>query len=79
MSGGCLQYDAILCDFMMPRLDGPGAAAEIRRMGYGGRIIGCTGSCIAEDAGRFKECGASHVLLKPVSVEDIQRIMTEGL
>jgi hypothetical protein len=47
-------------------------------MGYAGRIIGCTGSGVGADVERFKECGASHVLLKPVAVEDIQRIMAGG-
>jgi hypothetical protein len=50
----------------------------VERLGYGGRIIGCTGSGIGADVERFKECGASHVLLKPVAVEDIHRIMAGG-
>ena len=75
--GASRLYDAVLCDFVMPHLDGPGAAREIRALGYTGRIIGCTGNGIPEDIEHFKACGASHVLLKPVAVEDIRRIMTE--
>ena len=37
-------FDAILMDFIMPNMDGPTAAKEIRGLGYRGPILGVTGN-----------------------------------
>lgn len=48
------QYDAILMDFVMPRMDGPSAAKAIRHLGYAGPIIGVTGNALQSDVDWFK-------------------------
>lgn len=54
-------------DFMMPVLDGPGAAMALRQRGYTGVIIGVTGNALEDDRKRFIACGANAVVTKPLS------------
>ncbi|CAK9251139.1 unnamed protein product [Sphagnum jensenii] len=70
---GGRQYDAILMDFMMPRMDGPTATRVIRQCGYYGPIIGVTGNVLDEDREHFMVAGATRVLIKPVDIESINR------
>ena len=40
LAAGGEPYDTVLTDYMMPVLDGPGAARGIRALGYKGKIFG---------------------------------------
>ena len=62
-------YDIIFMDFVMPRMDGPAAAKEIRKLGYQGYLFAVTGNILCRDVERFKTCGADTVLSKPFDVE----------
>ena len=61
-------YDVILMDFVMPNMDGPHAARQIRSMGYEGKIIGVTGNAQQADIDHFLSHGADRVLLKPIDM-----------
>ena len=61
-------YDAILCDYEMPVMDGPTAAKHIRALGCDSFIVGITGNLFPEDVSHFKSCGANLVLPKPLDM-----------
>ena len=68
-------YDAILMDFMMPNLDGPGATKAIRAMGYTGKIYGLTGNVLQQDIDHFLSSGADSVLHKPLDMSHFHQLM----
>ena len=61
-------YDFILCDSVMPVMDGPTAAQKIRAMGYDKPIIGVTGNTLPEQIQDFIAHGADEVVTKPVKL-----------
>jgi signal transduction histidine kinase/ActR/RegA family two-component response regulator len=73
-SGGGTMFHAILIDGSMPRMSGPEAIKQVRELGYKGLIVGVTGNGGAEDIEEFIDAGADSVLLKPVSLDQIQQI-----
>lgn len=68
-------YDAILMDFMMPRMDGPTATREIIRAGYTGLVIGVTGNAMQADIDYFLASGAVSVLVKPLDLNKLVRVL----
>ena len=71
-------YDVILMDYEMPRLNGPDAVREIRRLGCQALIVGVTGNVLAEDVRHFIESGANEVLPKPVKFNKLEQIWMES-
>ena len=69
-------FDLITMDFQMPVMDGPTATSKIRALGYKGLIIGVTGNGMREDIDHFLAQGADRVLIKPVSVTDIEHALS---
>lgn len=69
LAEGSDQYDLILLDFQMIRLDGPPTARAIRNLGYSGKIVGVTGNALAKDLELFRASGANHVFVKPLDLE----------
>ena len=65
-------FDLITMDFQMPVMNGPTATSKIRALGYKGLIFGVTGNGMKEDIDHFISCGADKVLIKPVSIKDIE-------
>jgi CheY-like chemotaxis protein len=64
------QYDVVLMDSCMPKMDGPQAAIQMREMGFMGPIIGITGNPVS-DFSEFQSAGADLVLSKPISKADL--------
>ena len=62
------KYDAILMDYMMPRMNGPTSTKEIRVLGYQGLILGVTGNAMDEDQNIFMKAGATKVFPKPLEL-----------
>jgi CheY-like chemotaxis protein len=71
------EYVAILMDFMMPKMDGPTATKEMRKLGYKGAIFGVTGVGLESDIKYFESCGANKVLVKPFELEDFGNALEE--
>ena len=61
-------HDIILCDSVMPIMDGPTAVKIIREYGYGNPIIGVTGNTLPEQINDFINHGANEVITKPVKI-----------
>ena len=66
-------FDVISLDNLMPRMNGPETACELRRRGYTGKIIGVTGNVLKEDMQEFLDKGADAVLGKPIDIELFKR------
>lgn len=75
------EYDVILMDMHMPKMDGPEATARIRAMG--GRyatmpIIGLSGSTVKEEK-ELLEMGLTAFLQKPFKKDDLLRLIANSL
>jgi CheY-like chemotaxis protein len=62
-------YNIILCDSVMPNMDGPTAVEIIRKWGYIRPILGVTGNVLPEQIEDFLHHGVNEVLSKPVKVQ----------
>lgn len=71
------QPDVVLLDIGMPRLDGYGAAREIRKQprSDGMLLIALTGWGQEEDRRRSAEAGFDRHLVKPVEPSELQKIL----
>jgi CheY-like chemotaxis protein len=68
------EYDAVLMDCRMPRMDGFDATAELRRHEGNGRhtpIIALTASALVDDRVRCLDAGMDDFLAKPVNSADL--------
>ncbi|MBI3929958.1 MAG: response regulator [Armatimonadetes bacterium] len=74
------QYDLILMDCQMPRMDGWETARRIRkRDGLAPAIIALTGHAREEQRQRCLAAGMDEMLTKPVSTGELQRIVSAAL
>jgi PAS domain S-box-containing protein len=69
----------VLLDIGMPRLDGYGAAREIRRhpLGRDIRLVALTGWGQEEDRRRAREAGFDAHLVKPAELDALRRVLAE--
>ena len=66
-------FDAVSLDNVMPRLNGPEAALQMRQRGFRGKIIGVTGNALQDDIYDFLSHGADIVLPEPIDIDDFKR------
>jgi CheY-like chemotaxis protein len=66
-------FDVILIDENMPRLNGSNAVALVRHAGYSGIIIGITGNAEMDSIQSFKDKGADDVLSKPIDLQQLKK------
>ncbi|MBV7537524.1 response regulator [Duganella sp. sic0402] len=71
-------YDLVIMDGRMPRLDGVAAVQRLRAGLHGVRdaalpVIALTANATAEERQRFMEAGASGFLAKPIDENDLHR------
>ncbi len=69
--------DVVLTDLFMPLLDGDEAAAELRKRGFHGPIIGLTAAAVGEEAERFTTAGSNAVMFKPLDMQQLHGILTQ--
>jgi CheY-like chemotaxis protein len=72
-------YDMILCDSVMPVMDGPTAVKIIREMGYTQAILGVTGNTLPEQVADFMAHGADDIVGKPVRQQVLKDAMKAQL
>ena len=70
-------YDMILCDSVMPVMDGPTAVQIIRELGYKNPILGVTGNTLPEQVADFLAHGADEVVGKPVKLPVLKAAMAQ--
>jgi CheY-like chemotaxis protein len=77
-------YDLILMDLQMPGMDGLTAAHEIRRIEVTEAlkmtpIVAMTAHVLDEDRILAKKAGMQDFLIKPVSADEFQRVLSKFL
>ncbi len=74
-------YDLIVCDLKMPRLDGPAffAVLSVENPALARRVVFVTGDVAGTDAERFLESSGCRWLAKPFRLRDLLRLARETL
>lgn len=74
-------YDLIVCDLKMPRLDGPAFFARLseEKPALARRVVFVTGDVAGTDAERFLESSGCRWLAKPFRLRDLLRLARETL
>lgn len=70
-------YDLVLMDYEMPTMNGPDAAAAIRRNGSDVFMVGVTGNMMPEDVDHYKMMGVNAVLPKPFKIKSLEDLCVE--
>jgi CheY-like chemotaxis protein len=79
---GTRQYNAILMDCQMPRMDGFAATAEIRHSEKADKhipIIAMTAGALAEDRQRCYAAGMDDYLAKPIDPDQLETALTRWI
>ena len=60
---GLNYYDIIFLDNLMPNMNGPQTATELRKLGYQHLIIGVTGNALDVDILEFEQAGKMMMMM----------------
>lgn len=71
------EFDLVITDIMMPRLDGYGLVSALRKRGFKGPVLGVTAAVIGEETDRLKDAGADIVLPKPIKLDRVVAALEE--
>ncbi len=75
------QFDVVLMDVQMPKMDGLQAATAIRALGGAYRdlpIVALTANSIPENRTQYSAAGMTHYLAKPFSPDDLSVALREA-
>jgi signal transduction histidine kinase/CheY-like chemotaxis protein len=75
------QFDVVLMDVQMPKMDGLQAATAIRALGGVYRdlpIVALTANSIPDNRARYEAAGMTHYLAKPFSPDDLSQILRQA-
>ena len=67
----CAEYDAIVLDIMMPRMDGLSVLRELRKRGDATPVLLLTAKDAIEDRVKGLDAGADDYLVKPFAFEEL--------
>jgi len=70
------KYDLILMDLIMPEKDGFEAAKSILEMDNAAIIVALSADTMPETRSRVEQTGMKELLSKPVTVEELRRVIT---
>jgi DNA-binding response OmpR family regulator len=65
------EFDLILLDVMMPKIDGFAACAEMRKRGVKVPVLMLTARGMVDDRVKGLDCGADDYLVKPFSLKEL--------
>jgi two-component system NtrC family sensor kinase len=73
------EYDAILCDIRMPRLDGPGFHAVLQsvRPHLVNRVVFVTATAATVETQRFLAATGARCLEKPVALDELRAALRD--
>jgi signal transduction histidine kinase/ActR/RegA family two-component response regulator len=74
-----MAFDLIFLDYQMPKLDGPGAARQIRDAGRSVPMIALTARVMEDDRARCIEAGMADFVTKPVDLDTLARVLDKWL
>lgn len=74
-------FDAVVCDLMMPELDGPGVYAELRAISpeLPGRVVFCSGGVFSERVREFLSQIRNPIIDKPASLGQLEEAIAQLL
>jgi signal transduction histidine kinase/CheY-like chemotaxis protein len=73
------QFDVILMDIRMPKMDGLEASQLIRALAYDKPIIAVTANAFDEDKQECLNSGMNNFLAKPIEIEKLKEVLQETL
>lgn len=71
------KYDVVLMDIQMPEMDGFGAVAQLRELGYDRPVVAITAHAMKGDRERCLNSGFDSYLCKPITGEALYQCMVQ--
>jgi len=66
----------VLTDINMPNMNGYELTEALRSQNFTGLILGLTAAVIVDETDRLEAAGANQVLSKPISIDELKRVLT---
>ena len=69
-------YDLVITDIFMPKMDGYELTQKLRETGYKNPIFGVTAATVGNEIDDLNQAGANDVLKKPLDVKELSKCYT---
>jgi len=73
------QYDLVLMDINMPKMDGIEATKKLRENGFKIPIVALTANVMAEEKSAYMKAGMNDHLSKPIEIKALERVLQKFL